>query len=600
MATDPTAIPLANGFEPETSEWERAAAGVLRKTGRLKTDTDDAQVWEALSSETLDDITVPVLGTPRVSTQAPALPGQAPYTRGATAMRPEARWDTRAHFADPDRDRTIDHVATDLENGVNSLWLRVGDDAISVPDLPAVLEPVFLDLAPVVLDAPHDPVAAATAWETIISDKGVAPASGTNLGADPIGASMRHYGLTDTSAAVDIAKVAARTGTRAIVVDGTAVHDAGATDVQELAYSMAAAAGYLRLLTGAGYDVDAAAGLLEFRYAVTDEQFPMIAKLRAARTLWNRVCELSSVSSAAAAQHQHAVTSRPMMTRYDSSVNLVRTMVAALSAGVGGAASITVLPFDDALGLPERFSRRTARNISNLLICESQIGVVTDPAGGAHAVERLTDDFATAAWHEFGRIEESGGIAAAISDGSLAGRISESSRKRDEQIAVRSRPLTGISEFPASEDELPSRRPAPGPSVRRYAEPFERLRDQPPSQPVFLATMGSLAAYTARTGYATNVFVAGGVTTIEAGDTEGVDDVLAQWRSSGAMVVCLCGNDSEYERWGSELIEALRNNGVSHIAIAGKTELDVDDAVYIGANVLEFLHRTRRELEAHA
>ena len=179
--------------------------------------------------------------------------------------------------------------------------------------LARILEPVFVDLAPVVLDAPDAPLDAARALDAVIDDKSVEPAPGTNYGADPIGASVRGVGETDLSVAVEVVELARARGARGIVVDATAVHDAGASDVQELAYSLAAGAAYLRLLVEAGLTVDDAAAQIDFRYAATDEQFITIAKLRAARRLWNRVAELSGVTTDARGQRQHAVTSRPMM-----------------------------------------------------------------------------------------------------------------------------------------------------------------------------------------------------------------------------------------------------------------------------------------------
>ena len=145
---------------------------------------------------------------------------------------------------------------------------------------------------------------------------------------------------------------------------------------------------------------------MEFRYAATDEQFSQIAKLRAARRLWARVLELSE--GGAAEQRQHVVTSRPMMSKYDPYVNMLRTTVAAFAAGVGGADSVTVLPFDSPLGRPETLGRRIARNTSPLLMWESHVAKVADPAGGSYAVEKLTDDLAVAAWEELGRIESDG------------------------------------------------------------------------------------------------------------------------------------------------------------------------------------------------
>ena len=194
-------------------------------------------------------------------------------------------------------------------------------------------------------------------------------------------------------------------GCRALVVDGTAVHDLGASDVQELGYVLALGAHYLRALDAAGISVDDAAGLVEFRLAASDEQFVTIAKLRAVRRMWARMLELSGASEDHRNMSLHAVTSRPMMTKHDPWVNMLRTCVAAFAAGVGGADAVTVLPFDSRLGLPDAFARRIARNTSTLLVEESHVAKVADPAGGAFAVEKLTDDLAVAGWEELGRIE---------------------------------------------------------------------------------------------------------------------------------------------------------------------------------------------------
>ena len=416
MVSDPGVVPvlLAEGVEVDVSEWEKATAAVLRKSKRLADDAPDSEVWNVLAHHTLDGISITPLGTPSLTDGLadPGLPGQAPFTRGAAATRELDGWDVLAWFTDPDVDVTAEHVVADIENGVNSLWLAVGEGAIPVDALARMLEPIFVDLAPVVLDAPVAPLAAAQALDAVIDDKSVDPAAGTNYGADPIGAAVRGLGEADVSVAVDVVELARARGARGIVVDATAVHDAGASDVQELAYSLAAGAAYLRLLVDAGLTVDEAAVQIDFRYAATDEQFITVAKLRAARRLWNRVAELSGVTTDARGQRQHAVTSRPMMSAYDPYVNMIRTTIAALAAGVGGAEAVTVLPFDEPLGLPEAFSRRIARNTSSLLISESHVAIVSDPAGGAHSVEKLTDDLARSAWTMFGELDAHGIVEA--------------------------------------------------------------------------------------------------------------------------------------------------------------------------------------------
>ncbi|OUZ07823.1 methylmalonyl-CoA mutase [Aeromicrobium sp. PE09-221] len=596
MAPDST-IRLAEGVHHDLAEWEKATAAVLRKKGMLAEEAPDSDVWDLLATRTLDGISVTPLGTPALTDDLPdaGLPGQSPFTRGATAARTELDgWDVRGWFIDPDTD--AEQVSAELENGANSLWLTVGPEGIDVDRLPALLQPVFLDLAPVVLDAPTDPRGAAAALLEVVEDKAVQAHAGTNLGADPLGALVRGRGDTGLEVVIDLARLAKERGVRGALVDATAVHELGASDVQELAYALFAGVTYLRALTEAGLSANESAEQLEFRFAATDEQFATIAKFRAARRLWDRVGQLSEVTEPARAQRQHAVTSRPMMCRYDSYTNMLRTTVATFAAGVGGADAVTTLPFDEPLGLPTPFSRRIARNTSALLISESHVAAVTDPAGGSHAVEKLTDDMARAAWELFGELDATEGPEAALE--LLRSRIDVTVSERARSIARRKRPITGVSEFPHLTETLPDRAPYPiAPSVFRYAGEYEEMRDEPAEQPVFLATMGPIAQHTGRASFVINLLAAGGIHHGIAGATDGVDDVVSAYREAGQpAVVCLAGTDKAYAEWGAELIAALRQNGARHVIIAGKNEIGADDAAAMGVDALAFLRRTREVL----
>ncbi len=380
------------------------------------------------------------------------------------------------------------------------------------------------------------------------------------------------------------------------------MHDLGASDVQELGYVLALGAHYLRELEAAGVSVDDAARLVEFRLAASDEQFETIAKLRAVRRLWARMLELSGAAPDNRQMVLHAVTSRPMMTKYDPWVNMLRTCVAAFAAGVGGADAVTVLPFDSRLGLPDAFSRRIARNTSSLLVEESHVAKVADPAGGAFAVEKLTDDLAVSGWEELGRIEEVGGVLAALDDGSLQGRIDEVVAKRDQQIAKRKLPLTGLTEFPNLHESLPERAPyAEGAlPVRPYGQAFEQLRDEPVESKVFLATMGTIAAHTARATFASNLFAAGGIDVVNEGRHDDAEAVLAHY--DGQSVVCLVGHDKAYAEWGADLAKGLRDAGAQWVVLAGQPVegIETDDTCAMGVDALDFLHRTREKLEANA
>ena len=606
-------VRLAGGTAATAHDWDVAAAAVLRKARRL-TDNDPAeQAWDTLARKTVEGIVIPPLGTPdRARRRVVPGPECRPDIRaGRAIIRAESGWDIRSVVANPDAAAAAAAAIDDLENGATSLWVTVGGPGSAPADLGRALDGVLLDIAPVTISAAGtiSDLQAARAFTELLDTRGVSPDSGSCLGADPVGRAVRAQrtfpdGRAELVAAIgEISALATTAGLRALTVDGTSAHDAGAGDAAELGYSLAVGAEYLRALEDAGCDIEAAFGLLEFRYAATDDQFTTIAKFRAARGLWRRVAELTGAANGSAELFAHAVTSAPMLTRYDPWVNLLRTTVAAFAAGVGGADAVTVLPFDTRLGVPDALGRRMARNISSLLISESHVAAVDDPAGGSHAVEMLTSDLAEAAWAEFQDIERSGGVLAALTDGSLPARWSATAAERTRRISTRRQPITGVSEFPNLREVLPSRRSVPdgGEGLpASWAAAFEGMRDEPAATPVFLATLGSVAEHAARAGFAANLFAAGGVDTVTAGATNGVDDVLTAFHDTGSPVACVTGSDKAYAESGAEVIAALRAAGATRVLLAGKPKGDladlVDDHVAAGDDVVEFLRRTRSHL----
>jgi methylmalonyl-CoA mutase len=529
------------------ADWEREAAAVLRKSRRLTDEDADSLVWDELTRTTLDGIGVTPLGT------AALLDGLETHGRPTR----QGDWDVRAHVDARDPRLANEEALVDLDGGVTSLWVTGETDyAVALAD-------VLLDLAPVVLDG-GDP----QAFLAYAAGRELHP--GTNLG------------VSAAAVTADLARQAQERGIRAAVVDATTVHDRGASDAQELGWSIVEGTAYLRGLTESGLSVDEAAALVEFRYAATDEQFPTIAKLRAARRLWARVLEMSGARDRA--MHQHVVTSRPMMSKYDPWVNMLRTTVAAFAAGVGGADNVTVLPFDSPLGRPDALGRRIARNTSHLLIGESHVAHVADPAGGAYAVEKLTDDLASVAWVIFGRLDDGADL-----DAEIAATVTE----RERQIATRVRPITGLTEFPHLDEVLPERDGEPDP-VRRYGASFEALRDEPAATPVFLATLGTVAQHTARATFASNLLAAGGVAVEVAGPTRDADELVAAY--SGQPVVCLAGADATYREWGAEAAQRLRDAGAARVVIAGPPTDYADDSCAVGVDALDFLTRTREKL----
>ncbi|WP_413760399.1 methylmalonyl-CoA mutase family protein [Streptomyces sp. MMBL 11-3] len=571
-------------------QWRRLVAGVLSRSGK---EVSEETAEAALSTALEDGLTTRPLYTAHDDAPDPGFPGSAPFVRGG---RPEGN--TAGGWGVRQRHTTADGpaVLADLENGVTSLWLVVGEGGFPVPALDRALDGVYLDLASVVLDAGRDTGPAAAELLRLYEARGVAAdAVRGNLGADPLGHEARTGEATDPATAAGLARRCAEEypGLRALTVDALPYHEAGGSAAQELGASLATGVAYLRELTGAGLSVEQACAQLEFRYATTADQFLTIAKLRAARRLWARVAEVCGAPGAGAPP-QHAVTSPVMMSRRDPYVNMLRTTVATLAAGVGGADAVTVLPFDHALGLPDAFARRIARNTSTILVEESHLARVIDPAGGSWYVERLTDELAHAGWEFFRHIEGLGGQAAALRSGRLGRDLAETWAARSAKLAQRREPITGVSEFPNLAERAVVREPAPEPPsgglprVRRD-EAYEELRARSDahlaatgSRPrVYLATIGPAAAHTARASFAANLFQAGGIEPVTEGSFE----------DSGATEACLCSSDALYEEQAADTAQALRAAGARHVSLAGRPKAypDADAYVFAGCDAVAVL-----------
>ncbi|MET8947144.1 methylmalonyl-CoA mutase subunit beta [Streptomyces sp. NPDC004542] len=587
-------LSLAAEFPDATHEqWHHLVEGVLRKSGK---EVSGEAAEDALSTTLEDGLRTRPLYTTRDAAPDPGLPGFAPFVRGG---RPEGNtrggWDVRQRHAAAEDGA----VLTDLENGVTSLWLVLGEGGIPVASLGKVLDGVYLDLAPVVLDAGRDVAAAAEALLRLYEERGVDPkAAHGNLGADPLGYEARTGAPLDFAPAAALAARCAEChpGLRALTVDALPYHEAGGSAAQELGLSLATGVAYLRELTEAGLTVEQAAGQLEFRYAATADQFLTIAKLRAARRLWARVAEVCGAPGAGA-QTQHAVTSPVMMTRRDPWVNMLRTTVATLAAGVGGADAVTVLPFDHGLGLPDAFARRIARNTSTILVEESHLARVIDPAGGSWYVERLTAELAEAGWAYFRAIEGDGGPAAALRSGRIRTDLATTWAQRSKRLAKRREPVTGVSEFPLLAEKPVEREPAPEPPsgglprVRRD-EAFEALRARSDAHlaatgarpRIFLATIGPAAAYTARAAFAANLFQAGGIEPVTEGG----------FQDSGAGEAVLCSSDALYAEQAAQTAEFLKASGARHVFLAGRPAeyAGVDSYVFAGCDAVAVLSAT--------
>ncbi|MEM7681015.1 MAG: methylmalonyl-CoA mutase family protein [Planctomycetota bacterium] len=451
-------------------------------------------------------------------------PGLSPATRGAAPSNADwLGWDARQEHADPDLEQSNQRILEDLLGGATSLQLRLdaagrfGLDAdhpnaqtlagrdgliLSTPsDWRRLLQGVKLDIAGVALEAGAAFLPAAAQLVAQLDEQGVdrAKARGA-FNADPLAVLARRgefpssldHGmklLGDLAAFTD----AELPGFTSVRVGTAPYHHAGATAAQDLGLSLATGVAYLRAMESAGLEPEHAARQLLFSVALGTNLFLAVAKLRAARRLWSQVLEGCGVSPGAAPMRIHCRASKRVLTQRDPYANLLRNTVCCFAGALGGAQVITAEPFDKALGLPDTFSRRIARNTHAVLSEEAHVARVLDPAGGSWMIESMTDGLAEKGWAFFRDIEKQGGMAEALASGWVRQQIDSAFAPRAKNIARRRDPVTGVSEFPNLGEAAPPQRK---PDLKRLLPAAHaRLAEERPEHPDGLARLTETATF---------------------------------------------------------------------------------------------------------
>lgn len=541
------------------------------------------------------------------------VPGAAPFVRGATVHKDRyLPWDIRQTVLAPAPADANREALGDLEKGVSAIEFVIdpsgacGVKAADSTDFEALIAGVMLDLAPIALHAPQDPLGAAQALAAAVP-AGARATARIAFNLDPLAAVMTTgAGQTLAEAATLGAHLSADfPAAHLFRADARAVHEGGGTPAEELAVLIASGVAWLKAGEAAGLPPEAVNAKLLFTLSVGPDVVGEIAKLRAARRLWARVLE---ACEAAGPMQLQAVTSGRMQTARDPYTNMLRATCACFGAGAGGADIVTVLPFTSALGLPTAFARRIARNTQIILQEESHIGRVADPAGGAWAMEAMGEALAQAAWTKVQAIEAAGGLGPALDAGLVQGWVSAARSALEKDVARRKAAIVGVSEFADLAEAAPAviapptqGGPPPGPKAiapMRLAAPFETLRDAAAaagSPGVFLATLGPLAQFTARATFARNAFEAGGLPALGADGVHADDAALAAaFAASGARIACLCGADAAYAERAQSAAKALKAAGCAALWLAGRPgdqeaslrAAGVDRFVFAGGDIL--------------
>lgn len=411
-------------------------------------------------------------------------------------------------------------------------------------------------------------------------------------------------------------------GIKIITINGHHFHNAGATVVQELGFTISSAHEYLVKMLELGLPAEDILPHIRFSFATGSSYFPEIAKIRAARILWALIAEQYAQGKEKMANIDiHSVSSLWDKTIFDSQTNILRTTTETMSAIIGGSNSINTLPFDYTWQPSDQFSERIARNIQHILKDESYLDKVIDPAAGSYYIENLTLSIAQQAWELFLKIEDSGGYIQAMESGFVKKSIEDTAREKLKLISSRKTGILGVNLYPNLNERMADKISVPPPKtpsdkglkLYRGATAFEELRLSTGNYivnggirpKVYLAQYGSIAMRIVRAQFVTNFFGIAGYEIIDSPPINNIEWTVNQIKQIKADIVAICSSDDEYGNIAPDLARTIKQADKEIIVVvAGNpsefTEIlkasGVDDFINIKTNALESLREYQIKL----
>lgn len=552
-----------------------------------------------------------------------SLPGEFPFVRGNKKNSNE--WYVRQSIVVTDLAEANKKAREVLMKGVNSLAFVFNDcKEWTVEDMAVLLEDICLEAIEVNFVSKCHACSIAEAFAAYVKKgswdlkKVVASVEYDPFGKYALyGKFKKGQDFVIGQAAKMVQSTAELSKLRTLAVNGKNFSNAGSSIVQELGFSLAQGAEYLTVLTDQGLAVDAVAKKIKFNLAVSANYFMEIAKLRAGRMLWAQIVKaFGPECDCACKMNVHAETGSWNKTIYDPYVNMLRTQTEAMSASIGGADSITVLPFDAVYEQPTEFSERIARNQQLLLKEESHFDKIVDPAAGSYYLEELTAAVAEQAWSLFIAVQEKGGFLAALKEGFIQAEIKKMAAKRDMNVATRRENLLGTNQFPNFTEKIESGldasvfapqdltvEDAEIETLKPYrgAQAFEALRYKTDEfaktgkRPmVFMLTIGNLAMRKARAQFACNFFAVAGFTVVDNNGFKTVEEGVEAAKKAGADIIVLCSSDDEYAELAPAAFEATGDSAIFVVAGAPACTEDlkakgIQHFISVKSNILEEL-----------
>lgn len=611
---------LFSDFPPVTTdEWE----------GKINADLKGKDYDRALVWKTYEGINVrPYYRGENLGSldYLESLPGEFPFVRGNKKTGND--WFIRQDIFVKDFAEANKKALNILGKGVTSLGFYFDcNTTVTKDDLAVLLKDICLEAAEINFVCPCDNCNCTLPFAAYISER---KENKTKIIAssplDPIGSfvlkgNLKKDAFDELKVAVE--KTADLPHFRTIGVHGKFFANSGGSIVQELAFALAQGVEYLTKLTDAGLSIDEVAQNIKFNFGIGNNYFMEIAKLRAARLLWAQIVKAFNPQNVESARLiAHSETNTYNKTLYDPYVNMLRTQTEAMSAVLGGADSITVLPFNAIFGDTTEFAERIARNQQILLKEEAHLDKIADPGAGSYYIENLTASLTEHAWNLFLEVQDKGGFIQAFKDGFIQKEIKAMAAKRDTNVALRRENILGINQFPNFSESVKeeyqdiifqaSDFAEEGAEVEtlkpyRAAQPFEALRYKTDvyakenKRPVaFMLPMGNLAFRKARAQFSTNFFAVAGFEVIDNNGFKTVEDGVAAAKEKKANIIVVCSSDDEYAEIVPKVADLL---GEEILVVAGNPECKpqleakgISNFIHMKSNILEELKAYQEEL----
>jgi methylmalonyl-CoA mutase len=545
-----------------------------------------------------------------------ALPGEFPYTRGN--KRSTNRWEIRQNFENNNPEEANRHAKRSIERGVDGVGFN-----LETPDaqtLQTLLNGIDLSAVQIHLSSFVGGAKAYNLLSDYLKQNGIQNACGS-IESDAIAALVvAGSGPAKSeilSEAANLAKLATQQtpGIRTTCVDLRPYQMAGSNISQEIALALATGVEYVDAMQNAGLNEQQISASLQFIFPVGSSYFLEIARLRAFRFLWARVCEAFGFKPENSKAFIHSETSLWNKTIYDPNVNMLRSTTEAMSAVMGGCDSLEVLPFDSVYTEAGDFSYRIARNTQIILKEEALFEKIVDPAAGSYYIETITDKLIESGYKEFQQIESEGGIIDALIKGSVQKAIKTTAANRNKMLTSRRDSILGTNQYPNLSETMLNKVTRIKKTIQtsaqvlsveplngnRASQAYEDLRLRTEASKitpkVFLWTAGSLTFRKARANFVTNLFGCGGYQIIDNPGFKTAAEGLAELKKHNPQIVVLCSSDEQYAELAAEVFPLLQQHNSSIIKIiagmpANSEELKAlgaDDFVHVKTNAIECL-----------